>query len=241
MAATIFDHMSDRRYNSEEVTAIFRAASEGMQLPQHQTSPDQGLTLADLQAIGSEVGIPAEAVGHAAIAMDVRKGSSQQMLLGLPIGVSRIVELNRRVTDPEWERFVTRLRDVFKANGVTRSDGSSREWANGNLRVFLEQMESGDRLRFGTVNGGARSAIGAGLAALGVTVAVVIATAFSGSLGQAAPGIAFLGLTGVGMVGFGALRLPRWARVRGSQMEALAAQLALPPDSSSVPVARLPD
>jgi hypothetical protein len=39
-------------------------------------------------------------------------------------------------------------------------------------------------------------------------------------------------LSGVAMVANGALRLPRWARTRQRQMEALAEQVALPPSAS---------
>jgi hypothetical protein len=154
-------------------------------------------------------------------------------MLGLPIGVTRTVDLHRRVTDDEWERLVVRFREVFRARGATRSDGSLRQWTNGNLHVLLEPTDTGHRLRFGTMHGGAMASIGAGLATLGVTAALAIATAVSGNLLNAAPGTAFLALAGLGLLANGALRLPRWARLRGRQMEALAAHVAQSPDPES--------
>jgi hypothetical protein len=223
--------MSERRYTDEETSAIFRAAAEDRQLPPGQSLGDDGLTLAELQAIGREVGISADAVATAATAMDIQREAAQRTILGLPIGVSRTVELNRRMTDHEWELLVVRLREVFRARGATRSDGSLRQWTNGNLHVLLEPTETGQRLRFGTYNAAARASIGSGLMALGMAGVVAIATGISGTLAHAAPTLATFGAIGVAMLANGVLRLPRWARLRGRQMEALAAGVAIPRDA----------
>src|SRR5207249_8278977 len=197
--------MAERRYNDKEIAAIFRAAAEAQQNPPHDVPRDEGLTLADLQAVGGEVGIPSEAVARAAQALDVRLDAKSRTFLGLPIGVARTVNLNRRLTDEEWERLVVQLREVFNARGRTRSDGSLRQWTNGNLQVLLEPTETGHRLRFGTTHGAARASIGAGFAALGVAATVAIASAIGGHLGVAIPGIVLLLATGVGMIVSGAL------------------------------------
>src|ERR1041384_7029784 len=81
---------------------------------------------------------------------------------GLPIGVERWVTLSRRLTDEEWERLVVELREVFKARGRTQSDGSLRQWPNGNLYALLEPVPGGQRLRVGSLNGAARARITAG-------------------------------------------------------------------------------
>src|SRR6266481_338155 len=218
--------MAERRYNDKEIAAIFRAAAEQEpQNPQREVERDEGLTLAELQAIGGEVGIASEAVAQAARAVDVRLGPASRTLLGLPIGVSRTVNLNRRLTDEEWERLVVQLREVFNARGRTRSEGSLRQWTNGNLQVLLEPTETGHRLRFGTVHGAARAAIGAGFGVLGIAAIVAVSGAIWGTLGDAISGIALMAAAGVGMIVSGALRLPRWARLRERQMEALAARI----------------
>src|SRR6266404_442576 len=218
--------MAERRYNDKEIAAIFRAAAEeGPQSPQREVARDEGLTLVELQAIGSEVGIPSDAVAQAARAVDVRFGAASRTFLGLPIGVARTVNLNRRLTDEEWERLVVQLREVFNARGRTRSEGSLRQWTNGNLQVLLEPTETGHRLRFGTVHGAARAAIGAGFGVLGIAAIVAVSGAIWGTLGDAISGIALMAAAGVGMIVSGALRLPRWARLRERQMEALAARI----------------
>src|SRR5262249_26086755 len=132
-------------------------------------------------------------------------------------------------------RLVVQLREVFNARGRTRSDGSLRQWTNGNLQVLLEPTETGHRLRFGTMHGAARAAIGAGFAALGVGATVGIVSALGGYFTEAIPGMAFLCVAGFAMIASGALRLPRWARQRQRQMEALATKVALPPSSDTPP------
>jgi hypothetical protein len=222
--------MAERRYNDKEIAAIFRAAAETPPSPQHEVPADEGLTLADLQAIGREVGIAPDAIAHAAHGVDVRPVAAARTFLGLPIGVSRTVQLNRRLTDDEWERFVVQLREVFNARGRTRSDGTLRQWTNGNLQVLLEPTDTGHRLRFGTVHGAASAWIAGGVVVLGIGAATTAITAFSGSLGEAAYGLAVLAVMGTSMIVSGALRLPRWARLRSRQMEALAAEVATPPE-----------
>ena len=227
--------MAERRYDDKEIAAIFRAAADNPERPQREVPREEGLTLAELQTIGREVGIAPDAVVQAAHALDVRRGGQSRSFLGLPIGVSRTLYLNRRLSDSDWERLVVLLREVFNARGATRTDGSLKQWTNGNLQVLLEPTETGHRLRFGTLHGGASAMIGAGLFTIGVAGVVTIVTAISGHVGDATAGIAFMALAGAGMIAAGALRLPRWARLRGRQMEAIATHVVSPPTSPPTP------
>lgn len=224
--------MTERRYSDSEIAAIFRAAADGPVLPEREVPREEGLTLPELQAIGREVGIAPEAVAQAAHGLDVRRDAQSRRFLGLPIGVARTVNLNRRLSDEEWERLVVQLREVFNARGVTRSDGSLRQWTNGNLQVLLEPTETGHRLRFGTLHGGASAMIGGGLTALAIAGILAIVTSINGTLGGAMTGIGFIVAAGLGMIASGALRLPAWAKLRGRQMEAIATTVALPPGST---------
>src|SRR5204862_8205725 len=150
--------------------------------PPHLARAD-GLTLADLQAIGGEVGISPDAVAHAAQALEVRQGAVTRTLLGLPIGVERQVTLRRRLTDEEWERLVVQLRDVFKARGRTKSEGSLRQWTKGNLYALLEPTPTGDRLRLGSLNGGASASLRRGLVGLGAMAFLATANLLGATLG----------------------------------------------------------
>jgi hypothetical protein len=220
-----------RRYNDEEVAAIFLTAAEGPQPPPLHPPHDQGLTLTELQEIGREVGISPDAVARAARSLDLRGRAMSRTFLGLPIGVGRTVALNRWLSDEEWEQLVGELRDVFNARGTVRSQGSLRQWTNGNLHALLEPTPSGHRLRLGTLHANARASMTAGVALLGISAALAVATAVGGSVGHAVSGIVFLGAAGLGLFANGAFRLPGWARLRGRQMEGITARIALPAGS----------
>ena len=219
---------SGRRYDDKEIAAIFRAAADGPPPSGSDVPRDEGLTLAELQSIGREVGLSPDAVARAASALDVRRGTESRTFLGLPIGVARTVNLNRRLSDDEWERLVVRLREVFEARGTMRSEGSLRQWTNGNLQVLLEPTDSGHRLRFRTIHGAAIASIRYGFFALAMSGIVSVAAASAGHFTKGLPGVAFLFLTGAAMIANGAFRLPQWARLRQRQMEDLAEQIALP-------------
>ena len=211
---------------------IFQVAAEGPTSPTQHLARVDGLTLADLQAIGREVGMSPDAVAHAAKTLEVRQGAISRKFLGLPIGVERRVALRRLLTDEEWERLVVQLREVFKARGRTRSDGSLREWTNGNLYVFMEPTQNGGRIRLGSLHGGAAASIRLGLMALGAAPLLEIANLFGGHMASMGT-IAGLLAGGAFLLANGALRVPGWARLRGRQMEDIAAQLALPLGSTA--------
>jgi len=82
------------------------------------------------------------------------------------------------------------------------------------------------------VKGDARTAMGSGLAIVGVAGAVAVSSALGGHLHAAISGIALLAIAGIGVFATGAFRLTSWARLRGRQMESIAARLASPSTSS---------
>ena len=220
--------MTERRYDDDEVAAIFARASEAEQETQRRLPSGEGRTLAELQAIGREAGISPELVAQAARSLDQ---PSQQpapaTFLGLPLGVTRTVNLDRRLTDEEWERLVVALRETFDARGITRTEGSLRQWANGNLQVLVEPDGEGQRIRFRTLHGNARALMLAGLGVMGVAVATMVAMLLTGTIGNADPleSLGSMALIGAGLFGVGALRLPGWAKLRRRQMEQLSQQL----------------
>jgi hypothetical protein len=172
-------------------------------------------------------------VAQAARSIDQVGRPASRTFLGLPIGVGRTIDLDRRLSDEEWERLVVDLRETFDARGTVRYDGPFRQWTNGNLQALLEPTETGHRIRLRTVKGDARGMMTAGLAILGVTAATLIAFGLTSQLGDGWPAMGFLSAMGLGMFGIGAIRLPGWARLRRRQMEAVAARLALAATSQS--------
>jgi hypothetical protein len=220
--------MSERRYNDDEVAEIFARASETEQGTRRQLPAAEGLTLSELQRIGQEAGIAPELVAHAATSLDQPRQPETPVFLGLPLGAARTVRLERRLTDAEWEQLVVDLRETFNARGTVRSEGSLRQWSNGNLQVLLEPDGQGQRVRFRTIKGSARPYMFLGLGAMGVAVATFLSSTLTGALGgvDALVKVSPMALVGAAFFAMGALPLRRWARLRREQMEQLAQRLS---------------
>lgn len=222
--------MTERRFSEEEVAAIFARATETQHSTPGELTHGQGMTLAEVQAIGREAGIAPDLVAQAA--RSLTQGSTPRVprLLGVPLGVAHTVELGRRMSDDEWERLVVQLRDTFEARGKLGAEGSFRQWTNGNLQVLLEPSGEGHRVRFKTTKGSARAALSLGLVILGGSAVTVLAAAITGvSTVQALGDVSTYLLLGGALFGGTAIQLPSWARLRRRQMEALAAKLLEPP------------
>ena len=225
-----FLSMPERRYNDDEIAAIFARASEEERAATRQLPSAEGMTLADLQQIGREAGIAPDRVAQAARSLDVTPQPAPAKFLGLPLGVARTVTLERRLTEAEWERLVVDLRETFDARGSVRTDGSFRQWANGNLQVLVEPDGEGQRIRFKTMKGDSRALMMGGLGLMGIFVATTVASLlFDGSVrvSEALGSMGSLGLIGAAAFALGAVRLPSWARLRGQQMDEVAERLKL--------------
>lgn len=220
--------MTDRRYSDEEVAAIFAKAVEA-EAPQIEPAVRTGgLSLADLQDIGRDVGIAPDVVARAAQLVEAGEPASARTMLGFPIAVERTVMLNRRLTDAEWELLVVKLRDAFDARGRVSAYGSFRQWTNGNLQALLEPTETGHRLRLRTRKASAQFNVRIGLAMFGMSALVVMASALQGQLAGAVPGATVLAAMGGAIIAGGLLPLRQWARTRSRQMEAIAEEVGQP-------------
>ncbi len=228
--------MTERRFSDAEVAQIFERATSGDAV--QGTGAAEGMTLAELQSIGREVGIPAEQITRAALSLRPGEAKHTERFLGMTTGVGHVVHLSRKLTDEEWERFVVEVRETFSARGTMASQGSLRQWSNGNLQVLLEPTDAGHRVRFRTVKGNAPGLLSGGLVMGAVAVAGEVTAVLTGvahDIGLVAS-FGVLGAIGLGAAATTALRLPRWASTRKAQMEDLGArvtEMALkpPPDS----------
>ena len=227
----------ERRYQEDEVAEIFEAASAPA-LSRGDAAPTQGLTLAELQAIGREVGIAPERIAEAAASL----ARSQPPLprrteLGMPLSAAHVIDLPRALTDREWALVVADLRETFNARGHETSQGVTRQWANGNLHALVEPTKTGYRLRLGTVKGDALALNRMGGFGIAMGLVVGLVPLVSGDPAATVSGAVALGGMGVGAFVFNALRLPRWVRLREQQMKEVAertrALVAEGPDSGS--------
>jgi hypothetical protein len=218
--------MTERRFNEAEVAAIFERATTAQQNTPVPLASSEGMSLADIQAIGKEVGIAPELLADAAKAVARGGKESARRFLGFPIGVARTVELDRNLTENEWERLVADLRETFDARGKVRSEGGLKQWTNGNLQALLEPTTAGQRLRLRTLKGSSLAAINMGIGMVAIAGITFFVTAIRGAPDAGLySSLVTLAAMGAAAVGFGALQVPRWARERRRQMQEIAERL----------------
>jgi len=215
--------MTKRRYGDEEVREIFSlATTSGM--PGHSLpSESGGLTLDELQRIGQEAGIEPARVAQAAETIDARGRSAPiRRSFGMPVGVSRVVDLPRAPTDREWEQLISAFRTTFGTPGHATTSGGLREWTHGNLHIGIEPTAHGEQLRLSTRKEDAVALNGLGLVLGGMAALMGALVAAAGKPEKALVVLGMFG--GMALAAFGAnlVRLPRWARERARQMEAIA-------------------
>ncbi len=213
----------ERKYNEEEVTEIFEAAAREQSVGKRALASRDGLTLAELQTIGGEVGLTPARIAEEAAALDAsREALVRKTYLGIPIAVGRSVDLARAPTDREWETLVAELREVFGAQGKITSHGSLREWRNGNLHASVEPTTTGHRLRLGTLKGNAAAPALMGIVGIVMALLVLAAGLGKDDVARVLPiAVFFAGMGGVALIST-ILSLPRWARKRDKQMAFIA-------------------
>lgn len=220
--------MSDeRRFSEEEVAEILQHAASPEAAGSRTPGADRdGMTLAELQDIGSEVGIEPARIAAAAAAVANRAfAPAPRRLLGAPRSVLRTVPIPRPLDDDEWTRLVVDLREAFGAQGQLRQHGMLRSWRNGNLQVHVEPDGDRYRIRMRTFRGDARVRIGVGLGLVFTSVAVVLSKVFGGAQWDNLIIGAGLGVGGLVQLGSTRALLKRWAAERAVQMEGLAQRI----------------
>lgn len=212
----------ERRYGDDEVREIFDRASRGGEARGTDPVDEHGLTLAELQDVGRQVGLEPARIAEAAAALERRpEPVPARTLMGRPVSVGRIVELPRAPTDHEWEQIVAELRATFGAKGRTAWVGNLREWSNGNLHALVEPTPDGYRLRLQTVKGSALALRRVG--SFGLALAAIGAAAFALQDRLDALTIPLLwAIIGAAALAAPMLTLPSWAREREQQMERVA-------------------
>ena len=222
----------ERRYGEEEVAEILDRATA----PDHDLSRlagQTGLTLGEIQEIGSEAGISTDRITQAAlsVARSTSATPAGPTLLGTPRSVERVVHLKRAPSDEEWSRLVADLRQTFDAEGHLESHGTLRSWRNGHLTVHLEPDGDGYRIRMGSLHGKSNDTLGGAFGMIGLAIGIAFLTTTAKITGteDIVVGViaALVGLGGVGTVAYMRAILPKWALERETQMEGLAQRIPL--------------
>lgn len=220
--------MAERRFNEDEVRQIFEHATSREETTRGavQAGSSHGMTLAQLQDVGREVGIEPQLIADAAARLEragIDAPAKSRGVLGLPLRVERTVQLPRKLSDEEWEHLVVQLRETFDAKGSIKSEGSLRQWTNGNLQALLEVTPAGQRIRLRTFKGSAVSSMGAGLAIFAVAASqIVLAVQSDGNGAGAMTMLSLMAAAGATLATAAAVRLPFWARRRREQMDQIA-------------------
>ena len=222
--------MNERRFSEAEVAEIFERATRQQSNALRQASSAEGMTLAQLQEIGREVGIAPDMIAQAARSVDSADRYTVRRLLGLPVGIGLTASLDRRLSESEWQRLIVDLRETFDAQGRVREEGAFRQWSNGNLQVMVEPTPEGNQVRLRTSREDARAFIGIGLAFIALAIVAFGAKIIAGAdMANTMQRVLPLGFIGAGLAAFGALRLPSWARERRAQMESIVSRLRAAP------------
>lgn len=220
--------MTPRRYDEEEVAEILRRATQTSDALVPPADRTDGLTIAEIQEIGSEVGIEPSRIEHAARSLEpVDEVGREVRFLGAQQSVSRVVPLERDLSDDEWMRLVVLLRETFDAKGTVETVGPLRTWYNGNLHVHVEPHGDSHRVRMHTLKGNVRemSLIGGVFLFMAIMMGSLIF--LNRGIDPALIISAAFGVAGLGVLGTTRLSLPRWAAERTEQMERLAERIPL--------------
>lgn len=239
--------MAERRYDDDEVREILVRATElKPELPAlTASSPStEGLTLAELQTAAAEAGIAPDRVAAAARELVVDRAvlTPAATRMGVPVSTSHVVRIPRMLTPDEWDRFVVQLRDTFGVPGEVRIEGSLRTWHHGTLRVLLEPLEEGARLRFESSDDNARGTL-EGALVIGFSGGVLLVfLALVAIFGDKGVPWGLLALTGslpavaAAMIPMGRRHAAKWLPGRHRQFEVLgedARRVALKPGDPS--------
>ena len=217
--------MSDsRRYGEQEIAEILRRATEAEEVASPPAA-GTGLTLAQIQEVGGEVGIAAARIERAARSLDLPEVSPPARFLGAPRSVARLVPLVRPLSDDEWMRLVVILRETFGAMGTVEAIGPLRTWYNGNLHVHVEPWEGGHRVRMSTFKGNVTELTTMGAMFLLMAVFTGLIIYLKKGMDPGLIMSAMFGVLGLGVIGRSRLALPRWADTRAAQMEGIAERI----------------
>ena len=208
---------AERRLSDDEVSLVLRRAGE--------MTAQQGMTVQQVQEIAHDVGFSPEAVQRALVeaASGALRPATTEQSLGVTTGLSKDVMLPGPLDDAGWDVLVSTLRSTFTAQGKESRTGVVREWRNGRLRVAVEPIADGHRLRMSTDKQGAlRAPLLLGGTFLGEAV-LCFALAADPKL-MAIGGV--LAVLGSVAVVWPFLALPKWAKARVQQFDAIAREAA---------------
>ncbi|WP_412068413.1 hypothetical protein [Rubrivirga sp. IMCC43871] len=220
------DHFSE-----DDARRIFARAAERQHAVQAR---GEGLTLAELQAIGREAGLDPDHVAAAVAEMHLLPDAEPVLVSGVDVTPRRSRVLPVELSDEMWEQYVARLRRTFGTKGVPSQVGRIREWQSqpgSMLHVVAEPVTGGTRITIESSKAAfVRSGNGPNHGLIPALVIAVVMSALFG-FGDFEPLVWILPvlITALGVAFWFGMRahLARWTETRAGQFEALLDQFEL--------------
>ncbi|GAB5520507.1 MAG: hypothetical protein RhofKO_27580 [Rhodothermales bacterium] len=142
--------MPDRVFSEQEIAQILQRAIEKQEADaEKQRARHHGLNLAELERLGSEVGIAPEYLQAAALEVHRTGVQGESQLTGTHYVVERLIPGS--LTDAAWGEIVTALRDQVGIAGEDRVSiiGNMHEWNGSNawgIPTKATLSQRGDRV-----------------------------------------------------------------------------------------------
>lgn len=233
--------MPDRRYDQNELAAIFRAAAEAQAKDTTESGSD-GLTISEIERVASEVGIDPKYIASAAETLEKSPSKKGFMLGGSPSRRVIVKDFDGELDDAAWEEIVGEMREAIGATGTPSIMGKSREWTGGTdvKNAHLSATPKNGRTRFRLT----LEYQGVILAWLGLITSSFLGTILSGAFTYKAGGPWFVGLAVIlGVITtltfITHLLLSRWLAKNEEAIETLIDRIKEHTSASSAPMTRV--
>lgn len=144
------DSSGSRAYSPEEISAVFRRASE-IQADSESAGLD-GLSEEELADIATETGIAPRHMRTALAELDRSEANPAPLFLGGPTTIDEYRIVDGVLDDDAWSTVVSELRLLFGDEGDERRHGQTREWAISEwgferVRVTVSSVQGRTRVR----------------------------------------------------------------------------------------------
>jgi hypothetical protein len=115
-----------RRYNEKQVGSLIQRATE---LHEERTGEsERGLTLAEIEKIAAELGLPVQDMRTAALEMESEATGDSG--LDRRFSVSQALVVDGEMTEDQWSEFLLELRSFTGRSGTVTDIGKAREWTH---------------------------------------------------------------------------------------------------------------
>lgn len=115
-------------YNEKEIGAILKRAAE---LSQDESGPNAaGLSIEELQQVGSEAGLNPDMILRAAAEMQQTGPERRKNFFGGPLSYSNDFVLDGEIDAATWEEMISSIRGSFKDPGQVSTRENVYEWTS---------------------------------------------------------------------------------------------------------------